>query len=141
MTREKRLFERLTHQDKDEIRPGKSSVETLLQSVLDHLKRILATRRGTVPIAPDYGTLEFSNLPGNFISPETEEIQETIRSTIEKYEPRLRDVIVTFDGSSDSDLTIRFRLNATIHHLEHIIPIKLQTRMSPDHTFSIDMIR
>lgn len=141
MTREKRLIERLIQQDQIENRPQKGSVEMLLESVLDHLKRILETRQGTVLIATDYGTPEFSNLPGNFVSPETEKIQQTIKNTIEKYEPRLSDVTISFEGSSKSDLTIQFRINAMIYHLEHIIPVKLQTSMSPDHTFKVNMIQ
>ena len=141
MTREERLLERLIHQDQSEDRFRKSSVEKLLQSVIEHLKKILGTRRGSVLIAPDYGTSEFSNLPGNFVSPETEIIQETIKNTIEKYEPRLRDVKVTFEGSPKADLNIHFSLTATIHHLEHIIPVKLRTSTSPDHTFDIETIR
>ncbi len=141
MTLEERLLERLIRQDQKEDRSRKSSVERLLESVMKHLKKILETRSGTVLIAPDYGTSEFSNLPGSFVSPETEYIQETIKNTIEKYEPRLKDVKVTFEGSSESDLTILFSLTAIIHHLEQVIPVKLRTSMSPNHTFNIDQIK
>ncbi len=138
--REERLLERLIHLNEEE-KPKRSNVERLIQSVTDHLKKILSTRRGTVKSVLDYGTCDFCDLPGNFVSPETELIQESIQGAIEKYEPRVREVNVAFEGSSSANMTIDFSISATIHHLEHIIPIRLRTSMSPDHTFDVDLVK
>ncbi|MBF0349538.1 MAG: type VI secretion system baseplate subunit TssE [SAR324 cluster bacterium] len=139
--REERLIERLINQSQDlEPRFVKNDVERLRSSVSNHLIRLLNTKQGTVSGDPEYGLPDFSNLPGNFISPETEAIKEKIKELIETYEPRLKDVAVSFEGSSGQEMALKFGLSATIYHMEHIIPFRMRTRMRSDSTFNIEMV-
>lgn len=141
MTREQRLFERLINIDELPERSLKSNVEALVRSVMDHLVKILNTRQGTVLSDPEYGSPEVLNLPGNFVSPETLALQKNLKQVIEKFEPRLKDVEISFAGASDDDLSICFTLKATIYHLEHVVPIQFQTRIKANRSFDINLVR
>jgi type VI secretion system protein len=136
-----RLLERLINLDhQNKSNTYKNEIQRLLQSVTTHLHKILNTRKGSVVCDPDYGMTDFSDLPGTFLSPETEEIQKSIGTVIEKYERRLKDVEVKFEKATDSDLTVGFKISGTIYHLGEVVPLHLKTQMSADSKFSIDRL-
>lgn len=67
--------------------------EDLESVVLDHLKRLLNTRAGSAPTAADYGVVELSEFIHEY--PDAPSlIQRSIKATIAKYEPRLKNVQV-----------------------------------------------
>jgi len=133
---EKRLIERLV--SRSDLQENRESKEILTDSVINYLSRLLNTRWGTVLIDPEYGLPDFSELPGNFASPETEAVRQLICNTIEKYEPRLKNVEVIFKGSSDDNFSICFGISGTIVQQEQRIPLRLLTRLSPGHNVSIE---
>ncbi len=139
--REKRLMERLMRAgDARGKRRTRNDAEALVSSVTEHVKRILNTRRGTVMTNPEYGLPDFSSLPGKYASPETEMILALIKDAVETYEPRIRDVVVTFEGASDEDLSLFFGLAGAVVHQDEHIPLRFITRMEPDSKFSISSI-
>jgi len=77
---------------KGSIHAGKPASGTV-QAVRDHLSLLLNTRQGTVGHLPDYGVPDlsevYSSLPGSL-----EMLRRGIKTTIDKYEPRLRRVTV-----------------------------------------------
>ncbi len=109
----------------------------LIISVKQHLIRILNTRRGSVLIDKEFGISDFSDLPGNFVSPKTIEIQTLIRDALQKYEPRINDVKVIFEGPSDDKLSISFKLSGIIKQNKDRIPIVFRASMTPDKKFII----
>ncbi|MBM4373999.1 MAG: type VI secretion system baseplate subunit TssE [Deltaproteobacteria bacterium] len=67
--------------------------EDLETVVLEHLGRLLNTRAGSAPTAPDYGVVELSELIHDF--PDAAAVmQRAIKTSIAKYEPRLKNVQV-----------------------------------------------
>ncbi len=61
--------------------------------VLEHLQRMLNTRQGSSLSAPEYGIVELSELLHDF--PNANAImQRTIKNTIVKHEPRLKNIQV-----------------------------------------------
>jgi type VI secretion system protein len=67
--------------------------EDLEAAVIDNLEKLLNTRQGSSLSAPDYGTAELSELIHSF--PDALGImQRSIKNTILKYEPRLKNVQV-----------------------------------------------
>lgn len=121
--REERLLERLRIWEKDPSRRAKEDPRRILDSVVRHLQRILNTKQGNVPIAEDYGTPDFTDLFLTLSKSDAEpkrEIEKAIRSTIQKYEPRLQGVRVNFiepegEGDPSSDpLTIRFQITGRL---------------------------
>ncbi len=136
--RENRLLERLITNDyPDDNRHQTSDLDRLVTSVTRHIQRILNTRQGSALIDPEFGIPDFSNLPGDFASPETEALAETIQKAVEKYEPRLQDVAVNFEGTVTNALSISFHLSGTIFHKKKKVPIVLRTDVSSDNTFKI----
>ena len=80
-----------------------------LESIVAHLHELLNTRVGESLSAPDFGIVDFADLVHNF--PEaTQVLQQSIRATVMKYEPRLRSVSVTPVPSQDP-LSLAFELS------------------------------
>ena len=79
--------------------------------MLRHLQRVLNTRQGNVPIAGDYGVPDFLDFLQNY--PESvQEIEDSIRNAIDKYEPRLSGATVTYLPEEEDTLTLRVQIIA-----------------------------
>ncbi len=73
----------------------------LMESVRQHVTRLLNARHGMSQALPDYGLPAMADLTvgtGDYV----QRVQEAIRNTIEKYEPRLRAVRVTRDPEAEA---------------------------------------
>ncbi len=67
--------------------------EDLESVVMEHLQKMLNTRAGSALTAPDYGIIELSEMVHEF--PDAHALmQRTIKNTVAKYEPRLKNVQV-----------------------------------------------
>lgn len=87
----------------------------LESAVLEHLGKLMNTRQGAAPTAPDYGMVELSELIHDF--PEAHGImQRSIKNTILKYEPRLKNVQVRpIQGDEDqSQQVVYFEISAQL---------------------------
>ncbi len=94
---ERRLLERIREPEVGGQRRSEVDTRLLLRSVLDNLQRILNTRQGNVPIQKDLGIPDLSDIVHTF--PESIlTMQQSIRQTITKYEPRLKSVRVSYTG-------------------------------------------
>jgi type VI secretion system protein len=111
--REERLLERIQTWEKEPTRRGKEDPRRIVDSVLRHLQRILNTKQGNVPIAEDYGVPDFTDFLNSF--PDSlREIEKTIRLAIQKYEPRLTAVKVSFIPQEEDLLSLRFQIIARL---------------------------
>jgi type VI secretion system protein len=81
--------------------------------VLSHLQRILNTRQGNVPIADDYGVPDFLDFLQEFPD-SVRDIEWSLRTVIDKYEPRLSDARVTNVPQEDDVLVLRFQIAARL---------------------------
>jgi type VI secretion system protein len=71
------------------------------------------TRQGNAPVAPDYGIPAMADLVHSF--PQTiRAMEQAIRATIEKYEPRLTGVRVKYSGSEDDIFNLHFEVTAVL---------------------------
>ena len=111
--REERLLERIRTWEKETTRRGKEDPRRITDSVLRHLQRILNTKQGNVPIAEDYGTPDFSDFLLTYPD-SVREIERTLRVAIQKYEPRLKAVKVTFIPQEEDLLSLRFQIVARL---------------------------
>jgi type VI secretion system protein len=109
--REERLSERIRSQEQAPMRRGGEDWKRCIDSILAHLQRILNTRQGNVPIADDYGVPDFLDFLQTYPD-SVHQIEESIRSAIDKYEPRLSATSVAFIPREDADLTLRFQIIA-----------------------------
>lgn len=112
--REERLLERIHNKEVDPDRREGNDPARQVRSVLRHVQRILNTKQGSVLIAEDYGMPDFTDLPGAFSTEATHEVEKILRGVIQKYEPRLAKVRITFDPQKDDVLSLRFKVQAQL---------------------------
>lgn len=107
--------------------------EDLETVVLEHLKRLLNTRAGSAPTAPDYGVVELSELVHDF--PDAPSVmQRTIKNTIAKYEPRLKNVQVRAVESEDAREAMTFLFEVTgqvVYPNGERHPVRFTTSVDP----------
>ena len=88
-------------------------LDALMDSVRDHLGRLLNARHGMSEAMPDYGLPAMTDLTigsGDYV----QRVQEAVRVAIEKYEPRLRRVRVTRADDEDSAHRLVFHVDAVL---------------------------
>ncbi len=88
-------------------------IDALMDSVRRHLTRLVNSRHGFSEAHPDYGLPALTDLTvgsGDYVR----RIQDAIRVTIEKYEPRLQRVRVTRVETEGAGRTLAFRVEGTL---------------------------
>lgn len=125
---EKTLFERLADPDPPGSRRLRMDVGRLKQSVLLHLRKMLNTRHGHAPAQPDYGIPDLNEFM--FAMPESiTPMRQAIQGSIEKYEPRLRNVHVTWVPDEEDPLNIRFEITARLVTDDEDVPVSFTTNV------------
>lgn len=113
MPGERTLLERLGNPETNAPRTTRENTDRLAESVLTHLQKMLNTRQGNVLTLPDYGIPDLSEVVHSF--PDSiVQMQEAIRTSIEKYEPRLRKVRVKYVDPGEDLLKLRFEITAQL---------------------------
>ncbi len=123
--RDERLLERMRNIELNPDRREGRDTGRRINSILNHLQRVLNTKQGSTPIADDYGIPDFTNMPGAFSTGATHDIERIIKHVIEKYEPRLAKVRATFKAQEDDVLSLRFEIDARLADEE--IPVTFET--------------
>ena len=85
-----------------------------VDSILEHLRNVLNTRQGSVQIADNYGMPDLTNFPGENLSVAVFELEKIIKTTVERYEPRLVNIKVSYNPVISDNLTLRFGLTAEV---------------------------
>jgi len=110
---EDRLLERIRMWKADPTRRGRADFRKQIDSVVNHLKKILNTRQGNVPIAADYGIPDLTNFMQNYPD-SVKEIEKGICNAISVYESRLNSVKVSFIPQVEDFLCLRFQITAEL---------------------------
>jgi len=127
------LLERIRRMERTPGARGPRDVSLGLESIMGHLRKMLNTRQGSVPIALDYGMPDLTNFPGENLVNAGEEMQHIIETVIQKYEPRLGNLEVRFDAKSGEASLLRFRLEGTMKtDRQGTLPIVLETVVSAE---------
>jgi type VI secretion system protein len=84
-----------------------------LHSVLGNLRDILGTRQGSAAAHPDLGLPPPNELRQNYPA-SIADMQKAIAETITRYEPRLREVKVTYIQIEGEQLTVHFQISAAL---------------------------
>jgi len=108
-----RLDERLLYATAPRLTVGQSQDSLIKKSIIDHLSRLLNTRKGSVPIDPDIGLSDMSNIAGAFAQGTTQMICQEVIEQINRYEPRLRQPkVAASDTSLEREvITLRFEIS------------------------------
>jgi type VI secretion system protein len=129
MHRERGLLDRLADPRPDSVRTTQLNESQMVASIIDHLLKMLNTRRGNAPVALDYGIPEMVDMIHSF--PDAiRKMEQSIRATIEKYEPRLSQVRVKYAGSEDDVFSLHFEVTATLAPIGSKKSVSFQTKVS-----------
>src|SRR5690606_24432426 len=132
-----RLLERLSALGTDTAQAQVSRAEMLINSILNHLQRILNTRQGSVPIDPEFGVPDFTNLAGSFSSGTTEQIMQDMSRMIQQYEPRRRQPRITFSSNQEEVLSLAFSISGTVSIDDRDIPVRLTSQVASNGKVSL----
>jgi len=134
---EKRLLERIRDFEKDQDRRNEIDPTILLNSVLAHLRRMLNTKQGSVPIAEDYGLADITDMPGSFSPDNLAEIEDKITKVITKYDPRVAEIHVEFAEKQDDSLALRFKISGKVNAADLNMPVIFESVVEPTGKISI----
>ena len=129
--REDRLLDRVRRLEKDPTRSSGQDTRRVVDSILSHLQRILNTRQGSAQIADDFGIPDFTGLLHS-IPESLRDIERAIRTVIQKYEPRLRAVRVSFIPNEDDALSLRFQIVARLATGDENNPVIFESMVDSD---------
>ncbi|MDQ7031995.1 MAG: type VI secretion system baseplate subunit TssE [Desulfonauticus sp.] len=125
---EQRLLERIKAlEDNAAYVPG-SDISQAISSITSHLQRMLNTRKGSVMIDKDYGIPDFTNSPSDSLNELGRKIAEEIKEFIQKYEPRLGNVKVSFIEDEEDVLSLKFKLEGELV-FKGRLPVTFETWM------------
>jgi len=109
-----RLLERLSALEEPRLWSALSPDQQIRHSIVEHLRKLLNTRAGSVPIDPQYGMPDMSNIAGSFALGTTESLSEAMVRQITRYEKRLLDPRITVEEETRDVITLRFELAAQV---------------------------
>jgi type VI secretion system protein len=128
--KEERLLDRIRSWEKRPILRNRQDPRRVTDSVLRHLQRLLNTKAGNVPIAEDYGVPDFTDFLHSFPD-SVREMERTLRLVIQKYEPRLKAVRVSFVPQDESALSLSFQITARLS-TEEKTQVLFETRVDSE---------
>jgi len=137
--KEKRLLERISALELGTERSRLTQSQVLLDSLMEHLRRILNTRQGSVPMDPEFGVPDFTNLAGTFATGETAQIVENMTRMVARYEPRLKSPCISVAENGREVLSLSFSLDGLVAIDDRDIPVHLSTLVSSDGRVSLSM--
>ena len=135
MARERTLLERLADPRPDRPLSVTENTQLLADSILAHLRKLLNTRQGHVLTQPDYGMPDITEFVQG-LPDMVERVQQGIRQTIEKFEPRLRNVSVALAPEAEWP-SIRFEITAELVTDQEDASVWFETSVSPSGHISI----
>lgn len=125
---ERTLFERLADPEPPGARRLELNMDRLKRSVLRHLQHMLNSRHGHAPAQPDYGIPDLNEFMFEFPDSITP-MRVAIERSIEKYEPRLKDVRATWVTDENDPLNIRFEVTARLSVEGTTVPLRFATQV------------
>lgn len=126
MFAERTLLERLSKPTKLGARTLSENTGELVRSILRNLVKLLNSRMGHAPAQMDYGIPEPSEVAHAF--PDAlGTMQRSIRTSIEKYEPRLTGVNVMHVESEEDQFTLRFQITGQLATSKERVPVCFDT--------------
>jgi type VI secretion system protein len=127
---------RTLNNNKDSIRLT-TTANTEIDSIKEHLGKLLTTRRNCTLIADDYGMRDIAHHSEEYFIEFMNTLEKDIYTTIAKFEQRLCDVVVTFETRKDSQLSLVFTIDAKLTSNKDY-SISFATKLSTTGRVSLD---
>ncbi len=134
MTRGATLLARVRRPELAQQRRTASDAE-IRDSILANLSYMCGTRLGTMLTCPDYGVADVSEMVHAF--PDAIGLMaQSLRHTIQTYEPRLQNVQVVHVPGEGGDLTLRFEIRGRVATSSKS-PVKFETTLDASRRLTI----
>lgn len=99
-----------------------------VEEVIQHLRVLLNTRKGEAAATPDFGVMDINDLVHSFPAA-IERMQVSLRTTLQEFEPRLKNVVVLHVSDEQDPSHLKFEITAQLVHRGARQPIRFVTRM------------
>ena len=128
MPRERSLLERFREPEPESARTIREDTGRMADSVMQNLRLLLNSSHGTSVIRSDYGIPAIVDVLHDF--PDAiAGMRKAIKTTIEKYEPRLRRVTVRHLESPDDPQALNFEISAELVTEDEKASVQISTRI------------
>lgn len=137
---EERLLKRIRYwQSPEDAERRRADIGAYTESVFADISNLFNTRRGSVQISEDYGLPDFVNMLNSFAPPAIESIEETIRDTTRRFEPRLRDVSVQHLPRDGDMGLLRFNLTGNLVFRGNTVPVQFDAVLQGDGSVALQV--
>ncbi|HSP78476.1 MAG TPA: type VI secretion system baseplate subunit TssE [Myxococcaceae bacterium] len=99
-------------------------------SITEHLRVLLNTRKGESASSPGFGILDFNDIIHTYPSAITK-MQQSIRTAIQEFEPRLRNVVVVHVPEEKEPTALRFDIVAQLNMEGARGTVRFHTELHP----------
>ncbi len=128
---EQTLLERIEAlESKKEDVADENPLEVEIRSIMTHLRKLLNTNRGSVPIDPEYGMPDMTVFSGDGLDETMAGIRDAIQDVVRRYEKRLSKVKIHIEADHSDVLTIHFSLEAMLSRHENV-PVFFHSLVKP----------
>ncbi|MBU8900871.1 type VI secretion system baseplate subunit TssE [Corallococcus sp. H22C18031201] len=102
----------------------------VLESIAEHLRALLNTRKGESVATPHYGILDLNDIIHSYPSA-IPRMTQSIRTAIQEFEPRLKNVVVTYVPDEIDPTALRFDITAQLATRERKGMVRFHSQLSP----------
>lgn len=131
-----RLLERIELGESKNCYEKVVSHKHLIESIHLHLADLLNTHAGNAMIDNEYGLPDFNDVLSNNTNL-VRNIQQNIRTSIEKFEPRLKNVEVHYRQDNHNPLQLGFGIGGEVMHNGGKVPMSINIFMGVDGQFNV----
>lgn len=117
----------------------RADIGAYTESVFADLANLYNTRRGSVQISDEYGLPDFVNMLNSFTPPAVESIENVIRETTQKFEPRLRDIVVQHVPRDGDEGLLRFNVNGNLVFRDNTVPVQFDAVLQGDGSVALQV--
>jgi type VI secretion system protein len=132
-----RLLERLARTEIDPDFSGYVSGKEEMDSIFNYLKNILSTKEGSTLIAYDFGIPDISNYHEQSYGEYIRTLENKLKNTIEKYEPRLKDIKIEYIDKYKDKSILTFRIEAKLANVDNYI-LTFETKIKSNGEININ---
>jgi type VI secretion system protein len=123
---ERGLLTRLAASSQGSLAPRSNPVA----SIAEHLRALLNTRKGEAAAAPHYGIMDFNDIVHTFPAA-LPRMQQSIRTAIQEFEPRLKNVTVVHVPDEKEPTALRFDIVAQLNLKDARGSVRFHTELHP----------
>ncbi len=98
-------------------------------AISEHLRALLNTRKGESVATPSYGIMDFNDII-HILPAAIPRIQQSIRTAIQEFEPRLKNVAVAHLPDEDEPTALKFEISAQLAKGARGV-LRFHTRITP----------